>query len=76
MSVNDYDAELYDAIEDLVAEGELEQGTAALGIARQVIHTGYDSLSPAQRAVYDSVVIPALARREVENQRIRADNQA
>jgi hypothetical protein len=75
MGANDYDAGLFDAIEDLVADGELEQGTAALGIARQVIHTGYESLSPAQRAVYDSVVIPALARREDENEIIRASHQ-
>jgi hypothetical protein len=35
MSVNDYDAELFEAIEDLVAEGEIEEGSPAHGIARK-----------------------------------------
>jgi hypothetical protein len=75
MSVNDYDAELFDAIEDLVAEGELEKATPAFGIAQQVIHRGYDSLSPSQRTIYDAIVIPALERREAELQEIRASHQ-
>lgn len=66
MSVNDYDEQLYDAIEDLVAEGELEKGTPAYGVAQQVIHNGYDSLTPKQRTLYDAVVIPALKRRGEE----------
>lgn len=66
MSVNDYDEELYEAIEDLVEEGELETGTPAYGIARQVIHQGYNSLTPKQRTLYDAVVIPALKRRGEE----------
>jgi hypothetical protein len=40
MSVNDYDVELFEAIEDLVAEGELEAGSNAFGVAQQVIHNG------------------------------------
>lgn len=58
MSINDYDEELYDLIEELVAEGELEQGTPALGIARQVIDCGYHSLTAKQKWVYDNHVVP------------------
>lgn len=51
---------LHDDIEDLVAEGLLENDTAAYGVAQQVIHAGYDALSEKQRYVYDSVITPAL----------------
>jgi hypothetical protein len=63
---NSFDALLHEEIEDLVAEGELEEGTPAYGIAQRVINLGYDSLSPKQRWVYDTFVIPALDRREKE----------
>ena len=62
MSVNDYDEELYLMIEDLVDEGELEKDTPAYGISQQVIHQGYDSLTPRQKSVYDKIVVPALER--------------
>jgi hypothetical protein len=35
-------------------------------VARLVIHDGYDSLTPAQRALYDAVVAPALKKRAEE----------
>ncbi len=76
MSVNDYDADLYDAIENLLAEGELEKGTPAYGIAQRVIHTGYNSLKPKQRTLYDAVVIPALRRRGEELRVIQITNSA
>jgi hypothetical protein len=71
VSVNDYDAELYEAIKDLVDEGLLEIDTTAYGIAQHVIHIGYESLSPRQRSVYDLVVIQALRRRGQEIERLR-----
>jgi hypothetical protein len=74
MSVNDYDEELYLAIEDLVASLELEKGSPAYGVAQQVIHSGYDSLSQKQRALYDAVVVPALRRQEAENEKNRILN--
>ena len=76
MSVNDYDEQLYDAIEDLLAEGELEKGTPAYGIAQQVIHNGYESLTPKQRTLYDAVVIPALERRGEVLRAIQISNSA
>jgi hypothetical protein len=63
MSVNDYDEELYAAVEDLVAEGELEKDSSAFGIAQKAIHEGYERLSPKQRTLYDAMVVPALRRR-------------
>ncbi len=66
MSANDYNADLCDAINDLLAEGELEKGTPAYGIAQQVIYNGYSSFSPKQRTLYEAVVIPALQRRGKE----------
>ena len=61
MSVNDYDEDLHLAIEDLVDCGDLEKGQPAYGVAQQVIHQNYESLSPKQQALYDAVVVPALA---------------
>jgi hypothetical protein len=53
MGWNDhFDFELYDIICELVDDGELEKGTPAYGIAQQVIHQGFDSLSPKQRYIY------------------------
>jgi hypothetical protein len=76
MSVNDYNVDLYEAVEDLIDERELEKGTPAYGIAQQVIHMGYDSLSPKQRTLYDAVVIPALRRRGRELRIIQTMNSA
>jgi hypothetical protein len=74
MGSNDHiDFELYELIEDLADEGYLEKETPAYGIAQKVIHDGYDSLSPKQRHVYDTVVVPALEKRaeELEVRRIK-----
>jgi hypothetical protein len=59
-----------------VDTGALEAGTPAYGVAQQVIHAGYDSLSPKQRTLYDAVVVPALNKRggELDVQRIIALN--
>jgi hypothetical protein len=48
----------------------------AHGVARKVIHDGYDSLTPTQRTLYDDVVTPALKKRdeEIEHSRIKASN--
>ena len=77
MGFNDHiDFDLHEAIQDLLDEGILEEGTPAYGIAQQVIHTGYDSLSPKQRTLYDAVVIPALTERgeELKNMQISNSN--
>jgi hypothetical protein len=67
MGFNDHiDWDLVASLQDLVEEGELEEGTPAYGIVQQVIHQGYDSLSSKQLAVYDNIVVPALKRRGEE----------
>jgi hypothetical protein len=74
ISVNDYDEALHEAIEDLVDQGLLEEGSPAFGVAQQVIHQGYDSLTLWQRAVYDAVVVPALKVRGEMLEHVRVIN--
>ena len=56
MSVNDYDENLYAAIDALVMDNELDEKSSAYGIAMLVVHQGHASLSPAQRHVYETQV--------------------
>lgn len=42
--------------------GYIEEGSKEHGIARQCNDLGYDSLSPAQAAVYNRGVLPHLAK--------------
>ena len=64
----DLDFDLHNAIQELIAERLLEENTSAHSVARLVIHDGYDSLTPVQRALYDAVVTPALKKRADEIQ--------
>jgi hypothetical protein len=77
MGFNDHiDFNLYEAIQDLVNEAILEKGSPAHGVAQQVVHSGYESLSPKQRILYDAVVKPALEKRgqELEIRRVVNSN--
>ena len=67
----DLDFDLHNAIQDLIGAGLLEENGSAHGVARIVIHDGYDSLSPTHRILYDAVVTPALRKRaeEIEGKR-------
>ena len=65
----DLDFDLHNAIQELIAEGLLEENSDPHRLARIVIHDGYDSLTPAQRTLYDAVVTPALRTRESEGKR-------
>jgi hypothetical protein len=76
MGVADYDVESCEAIKDLVDQDILVKGTAACGIAQQVIHNGYERLTYAQRVIYNAIVVPALKRRVQELQAIRHANLA
>jgi hypothetical protein len=66
MSERDLDFDLHNAIQELIAEGLLEENSSAHSVARLVIHDGYDSLTPTQQALYDAVVTPALRKRAEE----------
>jgi ABC-type ATPase with predicted acetyltransferase domain len=67
----DLDFDLHNAIQELIAEGLLEENASAHRVARIVIHDGYDSLTPAQQALYDAVITLALRKRaeEIEGKR-------
>jgi hypothetical protein len=69
MMERDFDFDLHNAIQDLIAKGALEKNSDAHRMARLVVHDGYDSLTPAQRTLYDTVVTPALRTRESEGKR-------
>jgi hypothetical protein len=58
--------DLHNAIQDLIAEGLLEENSDPHRVARIVIYDGYDSLTPAQQTLYDAVVTPALRKRSEE----------
>jgi hypothetical protein len=64
----DLDFDLHNAIQELIAEGLLEENSDPHCVARIVIHDGYDSLTPAQQALFDAVVTPALKKRSEENE--------
>ena len=61
MGWNDHiDFDLHETVSDAVDEGYIEEGTPAYGVAQQVIHEGYDSLTDKQKWVYGHQVLPAL----------------
>ena len=66
MMGRDLDFDLHNAIQELIVEGLLEENSDPHRVARIVIHDGYDSLTAAQRALYDSVVTSALRKRSEE----------
>lgn len=74
MGVNDYDVDLYEAIRDCVEAGHLEEKTPAHGIALYVVDFGYEALSPKQKHVYDTVVVPALEAREKDLEQLHMAN--
>lgn len=69
MSVNDYDHELYELVQELIDDGALVEGEPAYGIALFTIDYGYDALSAKQKAVYDKHIAPLIGRL-VEKQKI------
>jgi len=74
----DLDFDLHNAIQELIAEGLLEEHAPAHSVARLVIHDGYDSLTPTQQGLYDAVVTPALRKRaeEIEGRKSGVDEAA
>jgi len=55
------DRELADRVAALVERGHLDKGDPAYGVALAAIDIGYGRLTRAQKALYDRVVVPALA---------------
>jgi hypothetical protein len=54
------DWRLHELTEQAVAEGLLGAASRAYDITQQVIHQGFDSLTPAQRQAYITEAVPAL----------------
>lgn len=71
MRIEDFDQQLHDDVADLVAEGLIDKDSAAYGICQQGITDGPESMTALHRAVFESVVTPALEKLN----RIRAANQ-
>lgn len=63
MSTDNYNEQLYEAICDLVDDGELEQRSSAHKIAMRVAHHGEQSLSDQQKHVYGRDIAPLLKKR-------------
>lgn len=61
MPFDNYHHQLSELISDLVATGDIEEGTKEYGISLQVIDKGYESLSPKQQFIYDQFVSPKVA---------------
>jgi hypothetical protein len=67
MESNDQpDWDLLQEVTDLLNAGLLEQGTPAYSAALQAVEAGYDGLSPDQKTVFDSVVVPAMEKRAAD----------
>ena len=68
----DFNEDLQLAYEDLVDEGMIDPDSDEAGVARQVIHQGFESMTDKQRHVYETLYGPVLVRRakQLEVQRI------
>jgi hypothetical protein len=67
MGWNDHiDEELSAALEQLIEDGAIKEGTPAYGITKLVIDGGLIALSDKQWHVYDTYVEPALLKRSSE----------
>lgn len=56
----DYDYDLAEILQEAVDQGDIEAGTAAHGVALQLIARGYASLSADQKSVYHRHIVPHL----------------
>jgi len=63
-----YDYEGHELLQEAVDSGMIEEKTAAHGVALQCIDSGYDSLSPAQKSVYNLHVVPHLVKLEEQRE--------
>lgn len=53
---------LAEELETLIGEGELEEGTASYGVAKQIIGRGIETLSEKQRVLFDGLIRDRLDR--------------
>lgn len=57
------DQKLQKSLEDLLADGGVDQGAPAYTVVQKILFSGYDSLTRQQKALYQTVVEPALKSR-------------
>lgn len=62
MTNTDFDAELLELLQEAIDSGALDEEADrnAIGVARQVVDMGYDSLTPKQKGLYNAKVAPAI----------------
>lgn len=59
-------------LERLIRDGNLQEGTPAFGIARQMIEKGSDSLTEKQLKVFHGHILPLIAANENDQAMQRA----
>lgn len=64
-----------EALEGLIAEGGLEEGTPAYGVAKQIIGKGIETLSEKQRALFDGLISDRLERSARDREIARLVNE-
>ena len=62
MDIDFSDDELSEMLDELVAAGTIDNKSTAFGVARQCLDRGYETLTLAQRGVFDSFIAPPMAR--------------
>ena len=56
--LDNLDCDLLSTLEDLIEDGELEQGSKEHGVAHQIALRGYGSLSLQQQYLFNTSVVP------------------
>lgn len=51
------------AYDDLIDEGLIDPQSDEAGVARQVMHQGFDSMTSKQKHIYEALFEPVLVRR-------------
>jgi hypothetical protein len=59
-------ADMQDAIEAFIHDGQIEQGTLVYDIAQQALAEGFDSLAPNQVRIFEGKLREILRRAEAE----------
>lgn len=61
--MEEHDHEYAEALQELIDEGTLVEGTAAHGVAMQALHSGHSTLTGKQSFVYERFVASALKKK-------------
>ena len=64
--LDNLDCDLLSALDDLIEDGELEQGSKEHGVALQVALRGYGSLTLQQQYLFNTKVVPLVEEYDEE----------